>query len=1030
MKKKTFYRTLALFLAVFMLFGIFSSAETVAIAEEISKESTEFVVPKTEEELNYLLNKEYPINNNVSQIAEYSIPAGPANVTNGKTYYIRNKKSGKYLDVSGGQDANEIPIVQWDYYSGPNQRWRVVDVGSGYYKLVAEHSPSGRVLDVKNGEIVNGTSIQLFSDNGSDAQKFKFKPMGDGSYHISVKSENDQMILDLPYGSTDNGVQIGIYGAYTDADHYHWYLEPADEKTEEPSEPVGSWYFFIRNKETGNYLDVLGGADTSNSLIGQTGYSGEATQIWKIIDVGNGYYKFFPWHSDNNMVMDVQYDSTQEGAKIQIYPNGDYPSERFKIQKSIDGEYQLLSGLSDDRLAITAQSGDTIDLRSSNLTNNSQIWMFEPVYKKTKVSDEPTVDKTYMIRNRLSGQYLQVIDDAVNGEARIGQNFYTGNDNQKFRIDKATISDTDVSISPLSTPGKMLQTLRIDNEPYPIQVKDKSDAQDQRYKIIENDNGTYRIVPKYSTDYCVCMIDPKYDPNTFAYNTTYNDWQSQQWIFEETFDPGDLSIKEAKAAVFNNQEIIPIESEAEMTAQFLEPSMLIFNPSTHRMGGLLDFKNGNQSISYLLLMDIAQSSMDVTGNRSIIGCREMQPIEGYEITCFRIEENCATTTLMKPNLDMEGKLLVSIGLLQKSTNKMFYAQSEITGVPFDYLYENAWPKGDKYAFQTPSTYAANDEEETGIDPAIAKETGFLSLKKSTPELTPTDNGSKPTSVSDGKEPSSSEDAEDVLEFLDYLKENRIYKEDNTKATAIDNDFYPHVSNNIFKSGPMYKTKTYMYFLNYVDNGYFYAWQAYEMGGTRNRLTNIIYLRLQTSTKSNGESFFQVSVLHNDQVIYNADLNYFILGPTKANNMKVVNLDLNMQSAIYNGIFTRCYAEGITHKGMYSNPFNSLLVVAVGIAGQLTGTNVPAIITWALTHAIKLVNKPDKLPYVSEEFPNTAEKQIEYYGHTIDSHTVKFQSIWWAGDYAKIKVDGLNIDEMVYRICFDVGSAGLLDYVIY
>jgi len=47
-----------------------------------------------------------------------------------KCYHIVSKHSGKCLDVSGWQTDNGVPIQQWSYHGGDNQKWKLVPESS------------------------------------------------------------------------------------------------------------------------------------------------------------------------------------------------------------------------------------------------------------------------------------------------------------------------------------------------------------------------------------------------------------------------------------------------------------------------------------------------------------------------------------------------------------------------------------------------------------------------------------------------------------------------------------------------------------------------------------------------------------------------------------------------------------------------------------------------------------------------------------------------------------------------------------
>jgi hypothetical protein len=88
------------------------------------------------------------------------------------TYVVRNKASGKVLDVTGGPQALAAgdKIQQWTDLGGMNQRWRIEHAGDGLVRLVAAHS--GHVLDVEGVSTSNLARLQQWPWLNGANQKF------------------------------------------------------------------------------------------------------------------------------------------------------------------------------------------------------------------------------------------------------------------------------------------------------------------------------------------------------------------------------------------------------------------------------------------------------------------------------------------------------------------------------------------------------------------------------------------------------------------------------------------------------------------------------------------------------------------------------------------------------------------------------------------------------------------------------------------------------------------------------------------
>jgi hypothetical protein len=80
--------------------------------------------------------------------------------------------SGKVLDVPNSSTSTGVQLQQWNDNGTDAQRWRIMDVGGGYYKLVSK--ASGLVVDVASASTADGAAVQQWTDNGTDAQKWSF----------------------------------------------------------------------------------------------------------------------------------------------------------------------------------------------------------------------------------------------------------------------------------------------------------------------------------------------------------------------------------------------------------------------------------------------------------------------------------------------------------------------------------------------------------------------------------------------------------------------------------------------------------------------------------------------------------------------------------------------------------------------------------------------------------------------------------------------------------------------------------------
>ena len=116
---------------------------------------------------------------------------------------IRNYNSGKVLTVEDNGN-----VVQYDYYNGENQHWKVIERGENYYSFKCKSN--NRCLDIDNASTANGTNVKTWDDNGNAAQQFRIvsgyrKFYEEGIYGTSGKSKAGQGGYNLQYYKIGQG---------------------------------------------------------------------------------------------------------------------------------------------------------------------------------------------------------------------------------------------------------------------------------------------------------------------------------------------------------------------------------------------------------------------------------------------------------------------------------------------------------------------------------------------------------------------------------------------------------------------------------------------------------------------------------------------------------------------------------------------------------------------------------------------------------------------------------------------------------
>ncbi len=170
-------------------------------------------------------------------VSAYSEEIGGGNI-----YLVRNKATGKYLNVNYGTDANGTNVTQFSKDGSIEQQWRITDqyysrdTVNIFYSMCSSNG-YGRVLDVlrtggsASGDIVSGCNVDIWTLGDDDAQFWDISQTGpDGSYVISLWGSN----LCLTSYGNGNGSGAGTSSTsngnvfvsdFTGSDHQYWYFE-------------------------------------------------------------------------------------------------------------------------------------------------------------------------------------------------------------------------------------------------------------------------------------------------------------------------------------------------------------------------------------------------------------------------------------------------------------------------------------------------------------------------------------------------------------------------------------------------------------------------------------------------------------------------------------------------------------------------------------------------------------------------------------------------------------------------------------
>jgi ricin-type beta-trefoil lectin protein len=117
---------------------------------------------------------------------------------------LRNRHSGKVLDVSEISQASGARVWQWHESVGGNQKWRFVDNGDGWFRLQVQHS--GKVLAIAGMSRDNGAWATQWDDNGTPDHLWRRLDRGDGWFVL--QNRHSGKVLAVDGMSPQDGAQV------------------------------------------------------------------------------------------------------------------------------------------------------------------------------------------------------------------------------------------------------------------------------------------------------------------------------------------------------------------------------------------------------------------------------------------------------------------------------------------------------------------------------------------------------------------------------------------------------------------------------------------------------------------------------------------------------------------------------------------------------------------------------------------------------------------------------------------------------
>lgn len=147
-------------------------------------------------------------------------------IQDGAIYYIKNLNSQLYLNVEDGQYKNGVNVNQAKGNGSDAQKFKVVSVEDGYYKLVSQVGNKDKVISLSKKKATDGINVEINKDKKAKNQYFKFINSDTGIYEIATKVSKDSSRLEVSNFSTEDGGNVVQWTASSNSNQ-QWIFELA-----------------------------------------------------------------------------------------------------------------------------------------------------------------------------------------------------------------------------------------------------------------------------------------------------------------------------------------------------------------------------------------------------------------------------------------------------------------------------------------------------------------------------------------------------------------------------------------------------------------------------------------------------------------------------------------------------------------------------------------------------------------------------------------------------------------------------------
>jgi beta-N-acetylglucosaminidase len=416
------------------------------------------------------------------------------------------------IDIPGQSLDNGAKPTFYASHTAPNQRFKLVDAGSGYFYI--ENINSGLVLDISGSSLVNPEILQ-WKRLGGNNQKWMLVANGNGYYIVSKLNAN--YCLDTANGTVKNGTLLTLKTKSAGRASQEFYLSIV-------APTVANGIYFVKQGSQLMDIEKSSFADSAKVLL-YTEHGGLNQRYRFVFNPGTGYYTIT--NINSNKALDVPASGREQGTPIIQYATHGGQNQQWSIEAGTgSGNFTIRASYTTYALtSATSAQGSSVVVATLTGKSNQQQWQFV---------------KTAMIGDGLYNVDNPVLMnlDVYNNETTDGTNIelWTKHDGfaQKFYLRSLGAAGGDTYTIESASSGKLL-TVSGTN----VVLRSYASANDtpsdyQKWVTIPVGNGRFQLRNVATNKMLGSGSSSKKGANISVENSSAH--ATQQWAFKST-DP-------------------------------------------------------------------------------------------------------------------------------------------------------------------------------------------------------------------------------------------------------------------------------------------------------------------------------------------------------------------------------------------------------------------------------------------------------------------------------------------------------------